>query len=300
MNRWILLCLLAALVVVLFLYIRKRLAISKIRSMTITGKLERLQQITAPFGFEYMLSQDIFTSRMDAWQRNCGYCSLYDRHAPFFHMIFDCEPIYFDYEGSTWLIECWKGQYGITYGCEIGIYKADRILPKEERSRTLFHTVSDKELPVFSFTLLRGALPVCRLCRKHWWLTAFHTGQYAEPDILTMKISVSFPDRKMCTAFLNGLLEAGCHCEDIYSCGDATTFTFAAPFSRQPLLRRSFYASWVLFKNRILLYIFHHATKPFCFTLDRLLLLYEYLPIFFRHILKLHRIKRKGRKKYEY
>ena len=37
-------------------------------------------------------------------------------------MIIDCEPIYFRYKGKKWLIEFWKGQYGMTTGGEVGIY----------------------------------------------------------------------------------------------------------------------------------------------------------------------------------
>lgn len=299
MNRWIYLFLLIIFSTILLIYIRKRCAVRKVRAMVTAEKLKRINQIAAPLGFEYMLTQDVFTSRTDAWQRECGYCSLYDRHAPFFHMIFDCEPIYFDYENVTWLIEFWKGQYGITSGCEIGIYKADRIIREEERSRTLFHTISDVEMPVFSFTLLRGTLPVCRLCRKHWWLTAFHTGQYSEPDMLSMKISVTFPRQGMCSAFLKGLLAAGYHCSDIYTESSAAAFTFAMPRSEQPGLRQSCYTSWVMLKNRILINVYHRITEPFCFTLDRLLLLYEYLPFLFRYILKLHRTGKKAGERYE-
>ena len=73
-------------------------------------------------GFAYHLMDDYFYSRMDCWQREVGYCRLYDEGAPFFNMIFDAEPITFSYGGKRWLIELWKGQYGITTGAEIGIY----------------------------------------------------------------------------------------------------------------------------------------------------------------------------------
>ena len=45
--------------------------------------------------------------------------------APRFQMVTQFEPIYFDYDGKTWLIEFWKGQYGINTGAEIGIYHTD-------------------------------------------------------------------------------------------------------------------------------------------------------------------------------
>ena len=33
-------------------------------------------------------------------------------------MVFETLPVYFDYAGKTWLIQIWKGQYGICTGCE--------------------------------------------------------------------------------------------------------------------------------------------------------------------------------------
>ncbi|HHX56079.1 MAG TPA: DUF4474 domain-containing protein, partial [Clostridiales bacterium] len=71
------------------------------------------------FGFAYDDKANFFYSILDPWQKDLGYCSLYDEAAPALSMIFDSEPIYFDYNGKHWLIEFWKGQYGITTGGEI-------------------------------------------------------------------------------------------------------------------------------------------------------------------------------------
>lgn len=301
MNQWTYIILLFTVLLIfflsLYLYIRRAYAIRKVCSMTVQDKLSRINQITVPFGFEYRISQDIFTSRIDAWQKDCGYCSLYDSHAPFFHMIFDCEPVYFDYDGVTWLIEFWKGQYGITTGCEIGIYKADRLISKKERSKTLFQSVSEEYMPVFSVTLLKDSLPVSRMTEKHWWLTSFCVGQYASPELLTMKIAVIFSTGEMCRSFLSGLKEAGYPSSEIYVNDNAVAFTFGEPHAVQPFLLRTWYRRWILFKNKILLRLYLTSSKPFHFTIDRLLLLYEYLPLLFRHFLKLRRTGKNRRQK---
>lgn len=296
MNRWILIIILLAAAAVLFLCVRRFYAIRKVQNMSVTEKLSRMNQITPPFGFEYKLTQDIFTSRLDAWQRNCGYSMLYDRHAPFFHMIFDCEPVYFNYKGTTWLIEFWKGQYGITSGCEAGIYKADRILSEYERDSAFFHSVSDEEMPVFSITLLKKNCPLLRQCAKHWWLTGFLVGHYSEPEELSMKIAITFPEEEMCRAFFHGLRDTGYLYDDIYMSGKAAALTFASPYTLQPTARRCCYHSWIQLKNRFLIFLYLKFTVPFTFTIDRLLFLYEFLPILFRRILKLRRIGRKGKR----
>lgn len=72
----------------------------------------------------------MISSRTDAWQKAFGYLDAYNRAAPYLSMVFDSYPIYFDYEGRTWLVQIWKGQYGICTGCEIGLYYADGIVKR--------------------------------------------------------------------------------------------------------------------------------------------------------------------------
>ena len=61
-------------------------------------------------------------------QRYFGYAYAYDAAALAMNAIIDCEPIFFDYAGKTWMIELWKGQYGLETGCEIGVYNRDHRL----------------------------------------------------------------------------------------------------------------------------------------------------------------------------
>jgi hypothetical protein len=66
---------------------------------------EDLDKIIAIGGYSYDPQQDIFYSNMDAWQREFGYCRLYDEAATPLRLIMDCEPIYFDFKEKHWLIE---------------------------------------------------------------------------------------------------------------------------------------------------------------------------------------------------
>ena len=68
-------CILFLLIICSFLMIWRRKCITrKICCMPIPEKLKKLNELTHPFGFEYLLSQDIFTSCQDSWQRDLGYC----------------------------------------------------------------------------------------------------------------------------------------------------------------------------------------------------------------------------------
>lgn len=84
--------------------------------------IKSLNEFIEPYGYAYDSHQDIFYTKIDAWQREMGYSRLYDEAAAPSSMIIDCEPIYFEYDNKRWLIEFWKGQYGMTTGFEIGVY----------------------------------------------------------------------------------------------------------------------------------------------------------------------------------
>ena len=66
--------------------------------------------------------------------------------APRFQMVFDSLPVYFNYRGRTWLIEFWKGQYGINAGGEIGIYHCDRLLSESEYRNAHFKAAGEEEM----------------------------------------------------------------------------------------------------------------------------------------------------------
>ena len=163
-----------------FNYCRKKKIIHRICAMNTCEKIEKLNEILEPFGFSYESSQEIITSRQDAWQRQFGYCSLYDKTAPKFGMVFHCEPIYFSYQERTWMIEFWKGQYGINLGCEVGIYCSDTILSPEQYEHTLFHSVPDSQMLPISLSLYHKGSLLFHTSHKHWWLTGkpFHVYFY--------------------------------------------------------------------------------------------------------------------------
>ena len=73
-------------------------------------------------GFEYDPDQGIYSSHLNPLQRNFGFNPLYDTAAPFTGMIYYTRRFFFQYDDKDWMVQIWKGQYGITVGAEIGIY----------------------------------------------------------------------------------------------------------------------------------------------------------------------------------
>lgn len=284
------------LIVVLLLLVvfhhKKKKLIKKICRLSMCDKCRFLNELVEPLGYWYDLRQDIFTSTTDAWQKYYGYGEIYDKLAPYGSMVFDSLPIYFDYDGKTWLIECWKGQYGINTGSELGIYRADGIIPPHKRKTTIFSAVSEEEYLDMRTELIREGKPIASLCAAHWWLTIFSMGLFSQPDELSLHISIRFPDLEMRDAFLDALLDRGYDPESICTCYGTVIFCFDARCQKRCFLR-ALYCHYVQLKNRLFCCLYRFVTRPFTNTCDKLLYLYFYLPFAFRHMLRLKRFRKR-------
>lgn len=291
-------CIIASLIVCIVLsYLRiywRPYALHKVRSMGIQDKCRMLSDLVRPAGFAYDPWQDVFVSRVDAWQREYDYCAFFDRSAPFFQMVFDYEPVYFDYKGRTWLIEFWKGQYGINIGCEAGIYHADRLLSPNERDDACYQAASDAEMLPIQICLYHKEHLLFTLTKCHWWLAGFYMGAFAQPDGLCMTTTLTFPDRGMMHAFTRALEERGYGKDTICLNGTALTFHFCRPARQRPDTSRvRLLYSFTQWKNRSACRLYRWATRPFCKNDDRLLYLYYLLPFAFRRILSIHKTDRR-------
>lgn len=265
---------------------RRAKIIQKIRSMPGHEKCALLNDIIRPFGYAYIPSKDIFTSRLDAWQREFGYCALYDKSAVHFNMVLDYLPVYFNYQGETWLIEFWKGQYGINTGCEIGVYHAGRILERRELESALFKSVDNSRMFKLSLTLSTGSRVIARLSARHWWLTAFLMGTFCIPSELALYAALSFPTAEMADAFYQGILNAG------YAPGEVERRRSTVAFGFHPSARihgvQVRVAQW---SNHFWCNVYVSITKPFSLSIDKILYLYEFLPFAFRKMLRIRRFK---------
>ncbi len=277
--------LLALLLLVVFGVCRKRAAIKKVCSMSSCDKCELLSSLIAPFGYCYDSHWDIISSRVDAWQREIGYTALFDRAAASFNMVFDYLPVYFIWQERTWLIEFWKGQYGINTGAEIGVYYADRVLLPGEYSTAHFNAVDDSDMLLMSFDLSKGPNTLAEISKRTWWLTAFCMGRFSKPEQLCLRTAIRFPDRDMMHSFLNALHETGVDRDAVSVCGCELQICFCGPQNRHYGWFARLQRRWAQFWNRIFCKVYLRITAPFCATIDRLLYLYYLLPFAFRKML---------------
>lgn len=284
--------LLSVLMLCLLLCILHRnIAIKKVSSLSCKEKCDLLDSILSPFGYRYDKKQDIVSTHNLAWQRRAGYTGLFDRTALHFHMVFDALPVYFDYQGRTWLIELWKGQYGINTGAEIGIYHADRILSRNEFDTVRFQAVADADRLPVSFTLLYENQPLATVSDTAWWLTAFLVGTYSSPGQLSMDCVLHFPDFEMLCRFTDSLKRTAphiafhCHGTDAhidYAQGCPLSPVCPEPLSCFKRLR----IRWAQFCNRLFCRLYCLVTRPFVCTLDKLLYLYYLMPFILRRLLR--------------
>lgn len=152
-------------------------------------------------GFEYDEEQGIYYSQMEPLQRYFGFNYIYDMMAPIAGMHYDTKRIQFDYAGKDWMIQIWKGQYGITAGAEIGLYnKTDKIMQ--------YDCASNDELITMSFDFYnQNEYVFSRGPEKHWWLTGFKVFHAGVPMAIDLDIVLEFPDVQMANAFEQGLKE---------------------------------------------------------------------------------------------
>lgn len=273
---------------------RKRNSLRRIAGMSGDEKNELLDTLAEPFGYRYMPKWDVFASRVDAWQRQFGYGAIYDRAASYLNMVLETLPIYFDYHGKTWMIQIWKGQYGICTGCEVGVYCADRIVAEKEREFTIFHAVGEGEMLLMSTELRRDGKLIAFLREKHWWLTTFDVGTFSNPEQLSLRVAIRFPDTEMQDAFYRGLLEQGIDWNDTFT--RCCTVYFYDPHGAIALsLWKRVQFTLAQWMNRFNCKLFNFVTRSCTGSRDRILYLYFYLPFVCRHVLCLRHTSGKRR-----
>lgn len=260
-------------------------------------KMQDINQALKPFGFAYDDQKDIFYSLEDAWQREFGYGKLYDEMAPAMNMIIDSEPIYFEYGDRRWMIEFWKGQYGVTTGAEAGIYVEEEWGNEKDPQKVFYQCASlDEELPI-SIVLYKNGKRLFQREKKHWWLTGFSLGEFSWPAELMLEVSLTFPHLDMLEAFMEGCYRAGYQPEDFHIWYHRVSFRLYQPKAKQPSKYGKLFKRWIQWQNRHNCKLYHRVTKDFARTIDKLDYLMQAYPRIFSIIVKTGRIARGKKRK---
>lgn len=254
--------------------------------------LQSLNNFLRPYGYEYDMEQDIFYSIIDAWQREMGYTRLFDESAAPMSMIIDCEPIYFEYDNRLWMIEFLKGQYGMTSGCEVGVYYTEGPnLDTDYFKWTFYECADDDNLLDMRFTLKKDDKLMMVRDEKHWWLTGFKLGEFSNPDELTAYIGVKLKDENMRDAFVNGMEEAGYDRNDLLITNNIVQFKFDEPKTPQPFSRIDELDEITQKKNKVLCDKYNELTAGYNNSLDKIIALQDIAPELMENIVFLGKSK---------
>lgn len=176
---------------------------------------------TGLFGFKYSKKDKIFVTAENAWQRNFGYNEVYDASAPVISITYDTMRVKFNYGGFEWMIQYWKGQYGlIMVGAEIGVYNR----PENAVAGTHYECADDETKLMQSMTVYRRESSTSnkfkaiftRSMSNTWWCTGFipgtlGAGRYLvtaeETANLKVDSKIVLKSPEMAQAFIQGLKE---------------------------------------------------------------------------------------------
>ncbi len=166
-------------------------------------------------GYLYDPKEGCFYTSADPWQRVVGYNEIFDIMGPFTFIDFDTVRCRFDYKDKNWMIQLWKGQYGLVfYGAEVGVYTK----PKD---RELMHydCATDSEMLKMSMTFIEkekffGKVTweekFTRPYGYYWWCTGFLPGnKYGKFDELKLDMRITMKDYEMLSGFTAALKENG-------------------------------------------------------------------------------------------
>lgn len=157
-------------------------------------------------GFAYDAKYGVFYATGAGWQRTMGYTELYDRLAAVAFMPLETIRIKFNYAGMQWMVQLWKGYYGLVLaGCETGFYNRPGDTPENQ---TTYNVVSEEYHQEISCRFHYGISSFTRYS-KTWWLTGFSPAIQASPSttipMMRVENTINFTDVGLMNAFIEGL-----------------------------------------------------------------------------------------------
>ena len=173
-------------------------------------------------GYRWSSDGYYYCDDKDCWQKNAGYNEVYDKWAPVAGMWIDQVRIRFQYGGKNWMIQIWKGQYGVwLLGAEIGVYTCALDEYKGGTGDLNHFDCADKEdwlyMQLDCYYAPKGEGRYNKIFTrpydKYWWATGFVQGQvtkYTNPITeLKVKGRITFKSDEMANIFVQGLKLSG-------------------------------------------------------------------------------------------
>ena len=167
-------------------------------------------------GYLYDAKEKCFYTASDPWQRIVGYNELFDIFSEIAFIDFDTIRFKFDYKKENWMIQIWKGQYGLLfYGAEIGVYKkpADRKIAHYDAvgdSERLKMSMDFYEYEKKLFTKAEWNKKFSRPYGYYWWCTGYIPGnRNDEFDKLRVDARITAKDYDMLSGITRSMEKQG-------------------------------------------------------------------------------------------
>ena len=156
-------------------------------------------------GYKYSSNGNYYYTSSDPWQRQFGYNELFDISAGFVSIYMDTMRCKFEYDNRDWMIQFWKGQYGLAFiGHEVGVYTK----PKDRTSEHYDAASNEDALYMELYGYRDGEELYHRDYGKYWWCTGFVPGtldNLTDRSELSLDVRITMKDREMLNAFCDSL-----------------------------------------------------------------------------------------------
>lgn len=175
---------------------------------------------TAIAGYKYRSEDDYYyCDSPNSWQKSFGYSRIYDLVAPYVLLEYDYARVHFNYDGKNWLIQLWKGQYGLLfYGAEVGVYT--KTATEDEDTYTTHYDCADKndwlqiQTNLYHDYLGDGNYvhEFSTPDEKTWWSTGFKRGHLRREEPATelrQTGTITLKNEEMAQAFSAAFEECG-------------------------------------------------------------------------------------------
>ncbi len=160
---------------------------------SMSGPVHNYLEENAILGYKYRSEQDYYyCDSPNSWQKKFGYTRIYDLIAPYVLLEYDYARVHFTYEDKDWLIQLWKGQYGLVfYGSEVGVYTKDHD-GKDDTYATHYDCAAEEDWLQIQTTMFHDengdgeyTESLHTPYEKTWWSTGFKRGHLRRQEPAT-------------------------------------------------------------------------------------------------------------------
>lgn len=171
---------------------------------------------TGVAGYLYDPTEKCFYTASDPWQRIVGYNEIFDIFSEVAFIDFDTVRFKFNYKNKNWMIQVWKGQYGLLfYGAEIGVYNkpADRKVAHYDSVKDNERLKISMDFYEYKKSLFGKAEWKKQFSRPYdyyWWCTGFIPGNRdGEFEKLRVDARITAKDYDMLSGLTAAIKKAG-------------------------------------------------------------------------------------------